>query len=144
MRKRDENPSKHARALRAWRSANPDKVRKHNEATREYHRKWRRAHYVPYFNRTEAQKESARKSGRNWERKKRIQAAGREPIACDVCGQPHGEFGNADRLHWDHDHHTGKFRGWLCCRCNTVLGRVRDSSELLQRLAAYLKNNNAR
>lgn len=25
-------------------------------------------------------------------------------------------------LHCDHDHDTGKFRGMICCRCNTHLG----------------------
>lgn len=59
-------------------------------------------------------------------------AAGRKkPVVCEVCG-----YGGT--ICWDHDHRTGRFRGWLCSHCNTVLGRVRDSSEQLRLLANYL------
>jgi hypothetical protein len=38
----------------------------------------------------------------------------------------------------DHDHATGKFRGILCFHCNTVLGKVKDSTETLQNMISYL------
>ena len=38
----------------------------------------------------------------------------------------------------DHDHATGKVRGLLCMNCNTGIGNLRDSVELLQRAISYL------
>lgn len=43
------------------------------------------------------------------------------------------------KLAVDHDHKTGRIRGLLCQRCNTTLGRVEDSIELLERMISYLK-----
>lgn len=54
---------------------------------------------------------------------------------CHICGEVEG----ADRLHMDHDHETGKFRGWLCSSCNHGLGRFRDSQELLTKALEYLR-----
>ena len=50
---------------------------------------------------------------------------------CTCCGNP------MDQPCWDHDPITGKFRGWLCHRCNLVLGKVEDDYDLLITLANY-------
>jgi hypothetical protein len=42
-------------------------------------------------------------------------------------------------LHFDHDHATEKFRGWLCKSCNNALGYVGDRPEVLRALADYLE-----
>jgi hypothetical protein len=34
---------------------------------------------------------------------------------CEICGK-------VKKLYVDHSHLTGKFRGWLCHRCNQALG----------------------
>lgn len=69
--------------------------------------------------------------------RKREEAAGRpRPAVCEACSAP------SDRpLHWDHDHETGLFRGWLCQHCNLALGHARDSEWRLFALIAYLKKN---
>ena len=36
---------------------------------------------------------------------------------CELCGH---EAKNR-KLHADHDHITGRFRGWICYRCNSAL-----------------------
>ncbi len=42
------------------------------------------------------------------------------------------------RLAVDHCHKTGKVRGLLCMRCNTVLGQLERAPELVSQLEAYL------
>ncbi len=54
---------------------------------------------------------------------------------CAICGREKA-------LEVDHDHKTGRkrgrVRGLLCRRCNTGLGKFKDSSELLKRAAMYV------
>jgi hypothetical protein len=65
------------------------------------------------------------------------QAAGRlKPAACEICG-------GSGRICFDHDHTTGKFRGWLCSHCNSILGLVDESAERLLKLALYLEQHHA-
>ena len=57
------------------------------------------------------------------------------PEECEACGRPNGK----QRLHLDHDHMTGEFRGWLCNTCNLTAGRFNDSPAMLRGLADYLE-----
>lgn len=45
------------------------------------------------------------------------------------------------RLAVDHCHKTGKVRGLLCARCNTVVGQAREDMGILLALLDYLKQN---
>lgn len=56
------------------------------------------------------------------------------PKRCECCGHLPG----VKALNLDHDHTSGRFRGWLCVRCNLGLGCFRDSPELLHRAINYL------
>ncbi len=60
----------------------------------------------------------------------KVEAAGR----CQLCGRE-------AELHTDHDHGTRKVRGLLCSTCNTGLGKLGDSTEMLRRAIAYLQRN---
>lgn len=42
---------------------------------------------------------------------------------------------------FDHCHKEGYFRGWICDRCNRVLGSVKDSTDLLNAMILYLENS---
>lgn len=57
---------------------------------------------------------------------------------CKICGATVETRGKRGRLAVDHCHSTLKIRGVLCHRCNSLLGYVDDSPELLRRAADYL------
>jgi hypothetical protein len=57
--------------------------------------------------------------------------------ACEICRKTESEIGK--RLSIDHCHRTGAVRGLLCDSCNHTLGKMRESPELLERAAAYLR-----
>jgi hypothetical protein len=42
-------------------------------------------------------------------------------------------------MSWDHDHKTGKFRGWLCHSCNAALGLLKDDPERIAKLLNYIE-----
>jgi|SRR3954452_22401228 hypothetical protein len=51
---------------------------------------------------------------------------------CSIC---HREA----PLALDHDHETGKFRGYICRSCNLGLGQLGDTVEAIRRVLAYLE-----
>jgi len=58
---------------------------------------------------------------------------------CKACRTPFDLTKPLLRRSLDHCHKTGKIRGFLCSRCNTVAGMVNDDIELLSKIADYLK-----
>ena len=58
------------------------------------------------------------------------------PEACELCGKIPND---GQRLHLDHDHVSGQFRGWLCAECNSSLGHFGDSLFGIEQAAAYLR-----
>lgn len=67
---------------------------------------------------------------------------------CEIC---EAEFSDNDcpvtgkiktkSLCIDHCHKTGKIRGVLCRACNSGLGHLKDSTELLRKAVLYLERN---
>lgn len=61
---------------------------------------------------------------------------------CEGCGREeravHHRTGTPFRVALDHDHRTGKVRGFLCLGCNRAVGCVNDDPSTLRRLADYL------
>lgn len=57
------------------------------------------------------------------------------PNACECCAAPVKKR----QLALDHDHETGRFRGWLCSGCNTGLGLLGDSLTAARAVVAYLE-----
>lgn len=56
-----------------------------------------------------------------------------EPEFCECCGRAAEET-----LCLDHDHRSGKFRGWLCRQCNAALGMLGDTLDGVAKALAYL------
>ena len=56
--------------------------------------------------------------------------------SCDICCT------KVKTLHVDHCHSTGKVRGYLCGSCNRGLGLLKDSLEVLNKAADYLRERN--
>lgn len=57
---------------------------------------------------------------------------------CESCGWL-GEPKPGKRVHVDHCHTTGRFRGLLCSKCNLTAGHWEDSPEHLRAVANYLE-----
>lgn len=75
-------------------------------------------------------------SVRSWRKRAGIPAAERpKPDACELCGVV------GRQMHLDHDHTTGKFRGWLCNCCNRAFGMLGDTISGLERALDYLRRN---
>jgi len=125
-----------AREAREWRSAHPEVAK----AIKERYRMKHRERLLPIEaerarRRRGADPEGNRRRTQVFLERKRVRQetiAGRpRPTCCELCKE--------DAVtKFDHDHATGKFRGWLCDRCNRTLGQVKDSRELLAKMIEYL------
>lgn len=56
---------------------------------------------------------------------------------CAICGTHQSKLSRS--LAVDHSHTNGHIRGLLCQVCNTALGKFKDSIEMLDKAAQYLK-----
>lgn len=56
---------------------------------------------------------------------------------CQLCDRKF-EAEGANRKVVDHDHATGRIRGFICIRCNSALGALGDTLESLKKAVAYL------
>lgn len=65
---------------------------------------------------------------------------------CMICNEPETiRYKNTDKvrtLALDHCHKTNKIRDFLCSRCNHILGRIKESKEILNNMILYLEKHN--
>jgi hypothetical protein len=138
---------------RAYYAANKESILAKNIVYREAHREELALRQKAYYRaNTEEQRALSRKRNRKnyWkdpERHSVLDAASKYGISegevralrarekCDVCG------GKSRRMHIDHDHTTGKVRGFLCLKCNTSLHVL--ESGLYKKLQEYLLKHSA-
>lgn len=111
-----------------------------SEAKKAYHREWekRNRERLNVYRKELRLKnlKFAREKANSKHQKRLEQMAGRAKSGyCEVCGK------NDRVIHFDHDHISGKFRGWLCSNCNHILGLSHDSSTILRQLARYLEES---
>jgi hypothetical protein len=60
----------------------------------------------------------------------------RQGGVCAICAKAET---TGRRLAVDHCHKTGRIRGLLCALCNTAIGKLGDSPELVERALNYLR-----
>ena len=58
---------------------------------------------------------------------------------CAICDKHQSEL--TQILGIDHNHTTGDVRGLLCTQCNSAIGMVKESIELLEKCKQYLQRN---
>jgi len=149
------SPEKLAKIL-AWTAANPEKTRTYkkrwdlnNRAKKlAYMRKWNaknKAYLEEYRREWRKRNRHREKAYKDTRRQKDLAAldilAGRpRPLTCDICGGSH-EGRQHNGIVFDHCHQHGHFRGWLCDRCNKVLGAIGDNTNLLRKMISYLERH---
>ena len=63
-----------------------------------------------------------------------------QPAACESCGDLLvGRKLGGKIACVDHNHATGKFRGWLCQQCNAALGMLKDDPIRVEALLRYIR-----
>lgn len=112
------NKEKRAAAARKWEEAHPERTVQRR----------REAHLKRLYGITSAQYDA-------------MLAA--QNFVCKICGTD-TPGGNGKNFPVDHCHDTGRVRGLLCNACNTGIGKLRHSPDLLRQAACYLEENNAR
>jgi len=60
------------------------------------------------------------------------------PFECPICAK-RTIAGVTSKIVLDHNHRTGKVRGWVCDSCNTGIGRFKDDVKLIERAINFLK-----
>lgn len=112
--------------LKAWQSANPDKVAVIR--AREKSSEVRRLTNL-----------RARAAGLGLDVEAVVAYYEAHDGRCEICGNPPRKGGRD--LNMDHDHATGAFRGMLCDNCNAGLGRFKDDPVRMESAISYLKRS---
>ena len=73
--------------------------------------------------------------GKTWRRRERKKYEYLNTGSCHCCGR------KSESLHFDHDHSTKKYRGFLCHFCNTGIGKLGDDIECVTRALRYLQKH---
>lgn len=141
--------------VKEWRKNNPEKVleqsrryrKKHPETGKKSQDKYRKNNIekirerdrLAQASRRKADPEGQRVRYERWRAKKEAklwEIAGRPRAKqCEICLE-------MTITVFDHCHEKGHFRGWICDRCNRVLGCVNDNVGLLIAMINYLEATN--
>lgn len=118
---------------RRYRERHPDRVKaagkKWRSKNREKERATSRRHYAKNI---EARREAV------WDAKGIPRPTRPRPGLCEMCA---GVNADGKALSLDHCHEKNVFRGWLCNKCNTGIGKLGDNLAGALRAVAYLEKN---
>ena len=141
--------------VKEWRKNNPEKVleqarryrKKHPESNKKAKEKYKSSNLekireldkISQRKRRSLNPESQRIRYDRWRIKK-------EASLWDLAGRPRANKCelclNDGFTVFDHCHKLGHFRGWICDRCNRVLGSVKDDVLILKKMIEYLDKQN--
>lgn len=127
-----QNKQKFIDKAKAWKAANPDKVK---ESSRKALAKARALE----SRESKKEKHLQRKYGMTLS--DYLQMYHNQQGTCKICKSPFEiQMENAwnKTANVDHCHTTGKIRGLLCNNCNRGIGHLKDSPDLLRAAAEYL------
>lgn len=133
-----KNPEKIAEYARRYQKKHPETVKKAKLTYRKKHlKKLRKKERIYASKRRKADPEGAK-------RRTAAYKARQEAKLWEIAGSPRAKQCKiCDEIGvtvFDHCHKSGHFRGWICDRCNRVLGSIKDDVSLLQRMISYLGN----
>lgn len=126
-RYRERYPEKKSAMDRAWAEAHPEQIKNR-------HAKWRALNPDKVL-------DSYLKTRFKITLLQYNELFSRQNGLCAICKRAQstkGPLGYPKRLCVDHCHKSGKVRALLCDRCNTSLGHLEESIELIQSLANYI------
>jgi len=124
---RKENPEKHRAVRREWQEANKDRLAQLRKEKRKNNR---------FETLLEDSIHRAKQHGYEPCKATIDELKAAFTGHCQICRVPEIECNQ--RLHMDHDHKTGYFRGFLCNNCNRALGHFKESEEILINALHYL------
>ncbi len=151
---RAKNREKQAEYAKAYREKNKEKVaeygkhyfKENKDKYAEYARNRgpKRTEYMRQYR--EANRERLDAYKKEWYQttyNARQEAEAGRPRAtfCEICGQASNHEKQRTPTVFDHDHRTGKFRGWICHAHNTVLGLAKDDPKFLLQAIQYLEKH---
>ena len=127
-RYREANPEKYRKASLDWKNRNIEKVRKQQKIRAK---KWRQKNPKDYLRISRLA--NIRRRCKEHGITLLDYYAGRS-TGCQICRHDFSE----NTMCLDHNHETGKFRGFLCKKCNFMLGNSRDNIAILEKAIRYL------
>lgn len=133
-----KDPAKNKEARKKWAENNRESLKIYKA---EYHKQ--RWLSDPEFRRRTKDRNVQRTYGISLEQYESMLV--KQDNRCAICHEPfcQDSFGSQGRgkPHLDHSHESGELRRFLCGLCNKGLGQFRDSVELLEAAAEYLKSH---
>lgn len=142
-------PGERYRGVKAWKLANPDKLRaahrryrlRHPETGRKASLRWTAKNRDRVRESTKKYTMTHRERARDRKLRRRYgitleqynQMLAMQGGVCAVCRRS-----QSAPLHLDHDHDTKVIRGLLCRRCNRFIGLAHDDADILRAGAEYL------
>jgi hypothetical protein len=123
------NPASRLESAIRWQKAHPDKKKK-------FHIRWRKTNPEKY---KECSKRAALRRNYGLTLESYIDLLEKHGKKCAICGKNLLPTRNNTCL--DHNHKTGKLRGFLCNRHNILLSVADDNPEILKLAIKYLESD---